>query len=108
MTNPTVRNLVLYSCTFRKDLKRTVKLAQSIQKHNTAKIPFYVSVPEEDVALFKEHLFAFNVTVFNEKEIFEKKAQRARLFYFVGSLKIAWSFELFLSAFHCRNWPLRI
>ena len=72
MTNQPVRTLVLYSCTFRKDLKRTVKLAQSIQKHNRTNIPFYVSVPEEDVSLFKECLSALDVTVFNEKEIFEK------------------------------------
>jgi hypothetical protein len=89
MTNPSVRNLVLYNCTFRKDLKRTVKLAQSIQKHNTAKIPFYVSVPEEDVALFKEHLSLFDVTVFNEKEIFEKnpKLDITKLYQIRGGLR---------------------
>jgi hypothetical protein len=89
MTNPSVRNLVLYSCTFRKDLKRTVKLAQSIQKHNRANIPFYVSVPEEDVALFNEHLSPFDVTVFNEKEIFEKnpKLDITKLYQIRGGLR---------------------
>ena len=89
MTNQPVRNLVLYSCTFRKDLKRTVKLAQSIQKHNRTNIPFYVSVPEEDVSLFEEHLFAFDVTVFNEKEIFEKnpKLDIAKLYQVRGGLR---------------------
>ena len=72
MTKSPLPKLVLYSCTFRKDLLRTVKLAQSIQKHNTTRIPFYVSVPEEDVSLFKEYLSPFEVMVFNEKEIFEK------------------------------------
>ena len=89
MTNQPVRNLVLYSCTFRKDLKRTVKLAQSIQKHNTTNIPFYVSVPEEDVSLFRECLSALDVTVFNEKEIFEKnpKLDMTKLYQIRGGLR---------------------
>ena len=61
-------NFVLYCCTFRKDLKRTVKLAQSIQKHNKANIPFYISVPAEDVDLFKEYLKGFDVKIFDEKK----------------------------------------
>ena len=62
-------NFVLYCCTFRKDLKRTVKLAQSIQKHNKANIPFYISVPAEDVDLFRDYLKDFDVTIFDEKDI---------------------------------------
>lgn len=89
MTTSPLRNLVLYSCTFRKDLLRTVKLAQSIQKHNTTRIPFYVSVPEEDVSLFQEHLAPFEATVFNEKEIFEKnpKLDTERLYQIRGGLR---------------------
>jgi len=62
-------NFVLYCCTFRKDLKRTVKLAQSIQKHNKGNIPFYISVPAEDVDLFRDYLKDFDVTIFDEKDI---------------------------------------
>lgn len=89
MTNPSYRNLVLYSCTFRKDLKRTVKLAQSIHKHNKTNIPFYVSVPEEDVALFQEYLSQFDVTVFNEKDIFEKnpKLDIGKLYQVRGGIR---------------------
>ena len=64
-------NFVLYCCTFRKDLKRTVKLAQSIQKYNKANIPFYVSVPDGDVDLFRDYLKDFDVTIFDEKDIFK-------------------------------------
>ena len=64
-------NFVLYCCTFRKDLKRTVKLVQSIQKYNKANIPFYVSVPAGDVDLFRDYLKDFNVTIFDERDIFK-------------------------------------
>lgn len=64
-------NFVLYCCTFRKDLKRTVKLAQSIQRHNKTRIPFYISVPEGDVILFRDSLKDFDVIVFDEKDIFQ-------------------------------------
>ena len=64
-------NIVLYCCTFRKDLKRTVKLAQSIQKHNKGNIPFYISVPADDVELFKEYLKDYEVIIFDEKDIFK-------------------------------------
>lgn len=64
-------NIVLYCCTFRKDLNRTVKLAQSIQKHNRGGIPFYISVPESDVELFKESLKDYEAIIFDEKDIFK-------------------------------------
>jgi len=64
-------NIVLYCCTFRKDLKRTIKLAESIRKHNTTKIPFYISVPTEDVDLFNEYLKSFDIIIFDERDIFK-------------------------------------
>lgn len=63
-------NFVLYCCTFRKDLLRTVKLAESIRKHNITHIPFYISVPAEDVELFKEYLQGYEAIIFDEKDIF--------------------------------------
>ncbi len=62
-------NFVLYCCTFRKDLLRTVKLVQSVQRHNTSSIPFYISVPAEDVDLFKLHLQGMSALVFDERDI---------------------------------------
>lgn len=63
-------NFVLYCCTFRKDLLRTVKLAESIRKHNVSNIPFYISAPTKDVELFKEYLNGFEVFIFDERDIF--------------------------------------
>jgi hypothetical protein len=81
--------IVLYCCTFRKDLKRTVKLAQSIGKHNLSKIPFYISVPAEDVALFREHLSSFDVEIFDEVDIFRAnpKLDIQKLYSIRGGLR---------------------
>ena len=46
-------NLVLYCCTFSRDLLRTIRLVKSVQKYNIEKIPFYLSVPDDEVSLSK-------------------------------------------------------
>jgi len=82
-------NIVLYCCTFRKDLKRTVKLAQSIQKHNKTNIPFYISVPTEDVDLFRDYLKDFDATIFDEQDIFvaNPKLNIQKLYEIRGGLR---------------------
>ena len=82
-------NFVLYCCTFRKDLKRTVKLAQSIERHNKTRIPFYISVPEGDVILFRDSLKDFDVIVFDEKDIFQAnpKLNIQKLYEIRGGLR---------------------
>jgi len=79
----------LYCCTFRKDLLRTVKLAESIRKHNKNKILFYISVPADDVELFKEHLKEFDVIIFDEKDIFvaNPKLDIQKLYSIRGGLR---------------------
>jgi len=86
---PTMLNFVLYCCTFRKDLKRTIKLAESIRKHNKAHIPFYISVPAEDVDLFKSHLDGFDILIFDEKDIFKAnpKLDIEKLYSIRGGLR---------------------
>lgn len=49
-------NLIIFTKSYRGDLARCVELSKSIQTHNKDNIPYYVSVPEEDVELFKEKL----------------------------------------------------
>lgn len=51
-----MKSLVLYCKSYRTDLKRVVRLVQSVRQNNTEQIPFYVSVPRQDWALFREHL----------------------------------------------------
>ncbi len=70
MTNK-LPKIVLYCCTFSRDLLRTVRMAESVTKHNKSKIPFYISVPDEEVSLFQEKLKGIPVTIFGEQEIFQ-------------------------------------
>ncbi len=51
-----MKPLSLYCKSYRTDLRRVVRLAQSIQQFNTEQLPFYVSVPTQDLSLFREHL----------------------------------------------------
>lgn len=59
----------LYCKSFRTDLKRVVRLAQSIDRFNQDALPFAVSVPREDIALFQEHLHGCKVTLLADEEI---------------------------------------
>ncbi|MBU3625116.1 hypothetical protein ICN48_02515 [Polynucleobacter sp. JS-Safj-400b-B2] len=70
-------------------MKRTVKLAQSIQKHNKGNIPFYISVPAEDVDLFRGYLKDVDVIIFDEKDIFKAnpKLDIQKLYEIRGGLR---------------------
>ncbi|MBY0233909.1 MAG: hypothetical protein K2W93_02930 [Burkholderiaceae bacterium] len=48
--------LALYCKSYRTDLRRVVRLLQSIERFNTDQLPIYISVPEADLALFREYL----------------------------------------------------
>ncbi len=62
-------SLVLYCKSYITDLRRVVRLAQSVQAFNTQALKFYVSVPEQEVPLFREHLLHLNVEVLSDEEI---------------------------------------
>lgn len=51
-----MNKIVLYCKSYRGDLKRTVCLWESIQRHNVDQLPFYVSVPVDDVTMFQREL----------------------------------------------------
>ncbi|GAB3496318.1 hypothetical protein GCM10027399_19310 [Curvibacter fontanus] len=61
--------VVLYCKSYRTDLKRTCRLAKSIDDFNTEKIPFYISIPQKDFALFKEHLSGLDVNLIEDESI---------------------------------------
>lgn len=67
-----MNNIVLYCKSYRKDFDRLVNLVNSINQFNIDKIPFYVSVPIEDIKLFKQidniELVADNDIIIDNKE----------------------------------------
>ena len=51
-----MENIILFVKSYRGDLQRCVGLAESIEKYNKDSIPCYISVPPEDVELFKSNV----------------------------------------------------
>ena len=64
-----MESIVLYCKSYRGDVLRAQRLALSVQKYNEDKIPFYVSVPEEDLPLFREHLAGLEMLFICDEEI---------------------------------------
>jgi hypothetical protein len=64
-----MKPFVLYCKTYSIDLKRVVRLAQSIRQYNSEKIPFYVSVPKTELSLFREYLSGLDVALLADEEI---------------------------------------
>lgn len=64
--------IVLFCKSYSVDLKRLIRLAQSIREFNVEKIPFYVSVPASETNLFKNNLSGFDVTVIPDCLIIEQ------------------------------------
>lgn len=64
-----MQDIVLYCKSYRNDVLRVKRLAQSVQQFNRESIPFYVSVPASDLPLFHEHLAGFSVQLIGDEEI---------------------------------------
>lgn len=79
---------VLYCKSYRTDLKRIVRLAQSVQKYNRDRIPFYVSAPKVDFVLFQEHLQGLEVELLTDESIIERNPSidQTKLAGITGSL----------------------
>jgi hypothetical protein len=63
--------LALFCKSYSVDLKRLVRLAQSVHQFNIEKIPFYVSVPPSETQLFEEHLAGMDVQLIPDSLIIE-------------------------------------
>ncbi|MDP1655952.1 MAG: DUF6492 family protein [Hylemonella sp.] len=59
----------LYCKSYRTDLRRVVRLARSVAQFNEEEIPFYVSVPQSDAAMFRQHLAGLPVHVIEDEAI---------------------------------------
>lgn len=64
--------LVLYCCSFSKDLNRIRRLLQSIQRHNAEKLQTFISAPAKDLELFKRELSGYDFTLVNEEDIIRR------------------------------------
>jgi Family of unknown function (DUF6492) len=64
-----MKPFVLYCKSYSTDLKRVIRLAESIQQFNAENIPFYVSVPQAELPLFREHLGSLDVALLADEDI---------------------------------------
>lgn len=64
-----MKQLTLYCKSYSTDLKRVIRLARSVVQHNTGNLPFYVSVPASDLALFRDHLSGLSVELLADEDI---------------------------------------
>lgn len=68
-------SLCLYCKSFNTDLKRVVRLADSIVRFNAERLPFVVSVPRAELPLFREHLAEKEVMLIADEEIVRANAR---------------------------------
>jgi len=64
-----MKPLALYCKSYRTDLRRIRRLAESVRRYNTDSLPFYVSAPKADMALFHEHLQDLDLHLLADEEI---------------------------------------
>lgn len=83
-----MKPFVLYCKSYRTDVKRVARLAQSVRQYNADRIPFYVSAPQADMELFREHLQGLDVELLTDESIVELNPaiDKAKLASVPGSL----------------------
>ncbi|MDO9198373.1 DUF6492 family protein [Rhodoferax sp.] len=79
---------VLYCKSYKTDVKRVVRLAESIATFNIQNISFFVSAPRSDLPLFKEYLNGRNVELIADEDIVKSspRLDPQRLWQLPGSL----------------------
>ncbi|MFN7444440.1 MAG: hypothetical protein ACK5RC_04595 [Curvibacter sp.] len=66
-----MKPFALYCKSYRTDLRRVQRLAESVRAHNVDQLPFYVSVPRADLPLFREHLGALPLVLLADEDILQ-------------------------------------
>ncbi len=64
-----MKPLALYCKSYSTDLRRVMRLAQSIRRFNTEQLPFHVSVPQAELPLFRDHLAGIGVELLADEDI---------------------------------------
>lgn len=59
----------LYCKSYRTDVRRVARLAESIQRFNVDKIPFFVSAPKADIPLFRQFLDSSRIEILADEDI---------------------------------------
>ncbi len=62
-------DLVLYCKSYALDLRRAIRLVNSVKDFNADEIPFYISVPEKDMPLFRDKFADLPVQLLADEDI---------------------------------------
>ncbi|MGQ0710515.1 MAG: DUF6492 family protein [Rhodoferax sp.] len=76
-----MKPLVLYCKSYSTDLRRVVRLAQSVQRYNVDGLPFFVSLPRRELPLFQEHLAGLAVELLADEDILQTCPRFNRLLF---------------------------
>lgn len=63
--------LALYCKSYSTDLRRVMRLMQSVERFNSTQIPVYISVPESELGLFREHLGTTSARLISDESILQ-------------------------------------
>jgi hypothetical protein len=64
-----MKDIVLYCKSYHRDVKRAKRLAESVRQFNSDNLPFFLSCPSNDLALFKDIIGSDGVTLLADEEI---------------------------------------
>jgi hypothetical protein len=67
-----VQPLSLFCKSYRTDLFRIIRLVHSVELFNVEKVPFFISVPHNDIEIFKEHLEEYDVGILEDESILSR------------------------------------
>lgn len=83
-----MKSFVLYCKSYRTDVRRVVRLAKSVAQYNLDSIPFYISVPEQDIEIFRVHLQDFQIELLTDESIVSRnpRISKAKLASIPGSI----------------------
>ena len=68
-------DIVIFCESFHRDIARVKILLESVSKYNTDNIPFYISVPSEDIRLFKDQLGTNGYHLITDEDINGEKIE---------------------------------
>lgn len=64
-----MQKLVLYCKSYKNDVLRARRLAESVSKFNVDGIPFYISMPQKDFELFQQYMDGLPVNLIKDEDI---------------------------------------
>lgn len=64
-----MKPFAIYCKSYSVDVRRVKRLALTVEKYNADRLPFYISCPQQDMPLFREHLSGLAVNLISDDEI---------------------------------------